>query len=166
MTVELTDVVFDVPACRVCHCTDAEACPLGCWWVADPAGEGDLCSACLTLATALLEITSVLEETRFVWSSEVDLQTGIQAVLVARGLDVEREVRVDARNRLDLRVGRVGIEVKIAGGWRDVRRQLERYALLDVVDALVLVTSKPAHARIADEVGGCPVVVYRVGSSL
>lgn len=27
--------------CRVCGCTDWQACPRGCWWV-----EDDLCSAC------------------------------------------------------------------------------------------------------------------------
>lgn len=27
--------------CRVCGCTDALACPGGCWWV-----EPDLCSSC------------------------------------------------------------------------------------------------------------------------
>lgn len=27
--------------CRVCGCTDARACPGGCWWV-----EDDLCSSC------------------------------------------------------------------------------------------------------------------------
>lgn len=31
--------------CRVCGCTDAEACPLGCWWV-----EVDLCSSCVGAA--------------------------------------------------------------------------------------------------------------------
>jgi hypothetical protein len=30
-----------VRACRKCGCTDARACPGGCWWV-----EYDLCSAC------------------------------------------------------------------------------------------------------------------------
>jgi hypothetical protein len=29
------------PRCRVCGCTDARACPEGCYWV-----ESDLCSAC------------------------------------------------------------------------------------------------------------------------
>jgi hypothetical protein len=28
-------------SCRVCGCTDYQACPSGCWWV-----EFDLCSAC------------------------------------------------------------------------------------------------------------------------
>lgn len=36
-----------VAACRVCGCTEEQACPGGCWWVPDPWVEGDLCSACL-----------------------------------------------------------------------------------------------------------------------
>ncbi len=28
--------------CRMCGCTDARACPGGCWWVGD-----DFCSSCL-----------------------------------------------------------------------------------------------------------------------
>jgi len=34
-----------VPTCRICGCTDEEACPSGCVWVEDPEG-GDLCSTC------------------------------------------------------------------------------------------------------------------------
>lgn len=30
-----------VATCRICGCTDMQACPGGCWWV-----EPDLCSAC------------------------------------------------------------------------------------------------------------------------
>jgi hypothetical protein len=30
-----------IRACRVCGCTDARACPGGCYWIAE-----DLCSAC------------------------------------------------------------------------------------------------------------------------
>lgn len=33
------------PACRICGCTDEQACPAGCSWAPDPEG-GDLCSAC------------------------------------------------------------------------------------------------------------------------
>jgi hypothetical protein len=35
-------------ACRVCGCTDNQACEGGCTWVPDPWQEGDLCSACLS----------------------------------------------------------------------------------------------------------------------
>lgn len=39
------DEDFEIPACRVCECTDEAGCEGGCWWVPDPAG-GDLCSTC------------------------------------------------------------------------------------------------------------------------
>lgn len=35
------------PACRVCGCTEWDACDGGCWWVTDPIGLGPLCSTCL-----------------------------------------------------------------------------------------------------------------------
>lgn len=111
-------------------------------------------------------VLHTLRSARFVWTTEADLQDGIAAALGACLLVVQREVRVDARSRLDLLVGRVGIEVKIAGTWRDVRRQLERYAKLELVDALVLATTRPSHVRIGPVVGGKPLAVHRVGSSL
>lgn len=34
--------------CRVCGCTEIDACPVGCSWV-----EADLCSVCATAAEAI-----------------------------------------------------------------------------------------------------------------
>lgn len=118
------------------------------------------------ISIALDLVTDVLSAARFVWTTEDELQTGVADALIAEGLLVEREVRVDARNRLDLKVGPVGIEVKIAGTWRDVRRQLERYAALGTLRGLVLVTSRPSHVRIGREVGGKPLAVHMAGSTL
>jgi hypothetical protein len=36
------------PACRVCGCTEYQACPGGCAWA-----EGDLCTACVTPPAAI-----------------------------------------------------------------------------------------------------------------
>lgn len=44
------------PACRVCGCTDQEACTGGCSWVPDPEGLGALCSACLPLVVEVLGV--------------------------------------------------------------------------------------------------------------
>ena len=41
MTAFGTNVRLAAPRCRSCGCTDARACPGGCYWV-----EPDLCSAC------------------------------------------------------------------------------------------------------------------------
>jgi hypothetical protein len=41
----LIDMALE-PRCRVCGCTDEQACAGGCFWVEDPEGLGDLCSRC------------------------------------------------------------------------------------------------------------------------
>lgn len=56
------DDTFDVPACRICGCTDERACAGGCWWVEDPEGEGDLCSACLTEVIHTLGVRAGLRQ--------------------------------------------------------------------------------------------------------
>jgi hypothetical protein len=37
-------------ACRICGCTDDQACLGGCWWVEDPRGIGPVCSSCGPIA--------------------------------------------------------------------------------------------------------------------
>jgi hypothetical protein len=85
---------------------------------------------------------------RFRWATEDDLQRGLAEALAAKGHVVEREIRLNARDRIDLLVDRVGIEVKTAGATRDVERQLLRYLESDLIDELVLVTAKAMHRRI------------------
>lgn len=95
------------------------------------------------------EILDVLRHTRFRWATEDELQRGLTQALAESGFQVEREVRLNARDRIDLLVGRVGIEVKIDGPWRTVERQLDRYLECELLDAVVLVTAKAMHQRIA-----------------
>ena len=48
---DLYEATLDnVPRCRKCGCTDRRACPQGCYWVEDPEGLDDLCSACVPKA--------------------------------------------------------------------------------------------------------------------
>lgn len=49
LKVDLERETFAEPSCRVCGCTDEQACPDGCWWVPDPMMLGDLCSGCAEL---------------------------------------------------------------------------------------------------------------------
>jgi ParB/RepB/Spo0J family partition protein len=52
----------DLPTCRVCGCTDEQACEGGCEWAQDPAGLGDLCSRCLPDELVDLEADGLLSE--------------------------------------------------------------------------------------------------------
>lgn len=93
-------------------------------------------------------VHAAISNVRFLWSTEDDLQAGIYAALREAGLLPTREVRLNARDRIDLVVDRVGIEVKVASTWRDVARQLNRYLESDRFDDVVLVTTRATHLQI------------------
>lgn len=112
-------------------------------------------------------VSSLIRSHRFRYSSEDMLQEGLAAALTEAGLDVVREVRLSGRDRIDLIVGRVGVEVKVNGSARQVARQVERYLSSDLLDGLVVVSARVRHGRLRGEFGGKPVrVVTLVGAGL
>lgn len=111
-------------------------------------------------------IAEALRRYRFTYCNEDQLQEGIAAALVEEGFEVEREVRLPGLGRIDLLVGRVGIEVKVAGTPIEVASQVARYAFCEEIDGLVLVTSRPRH-RIPAIANGKPVeTVQLAGGAL
>lgn len=89
-------------------------------------------------------------------STEAAAHNALADALQAAGLDVQREVRLNDRERIDLLVDGVGIEVKVQGTRRDIWRQLQRYAASEQIHALVLATSAAWPAGVAS-VGGKPL---------
>lgn len=120
----------------------------------------------MTAPDALDAVLAVLDGTRFMWSTEDDLQRGLDSALRGAGLPVEREVRLAPRDRIDLLVGRVGIEVKVKGDWRAVGRQVERYCQSDRLDVVVLVTCRADHTHVPRTSNAKPIRVHLVGSTL
>jgi hypothetical protein len=119
--------------------------------------------------TELLKaVAASIARHRFVFSDEAALQKGLAESLLADGFGVDREVRLGARNRVDLRVTRpgleaaLGLEVKIDGTQMSVVRQLDRYAASPDVDALVLVTNRVRHLQMPPTLRGKPVVVLNL----
>ncbi len=90
--------------------------------------------------------------------NEDQLQEAAARVITEAGFDVQREVRLSPRDRIDLLAGRVGIEVKVDGGTAAVLRQLTRYAQSGQVDELILLTSRARHQMPA-QIDGIPVRV-------
>lgn len=101
---------------------------------------------------------------RFDESSEARLQDGLEAVLRERGVPFVREARLSDADRIDfITDDGVGIEVKVGGSSASVVRQLHRYAGLEEVAALVLVTTKRRH-QVPPQLARKPVrVVYTRG---
>ena len=115
-------------------------------------------------STTASQLVETLDRFRFDESSEERLQDGIEAVLRDRGVAFVREARLSDEDRIDfITHDGVGIEVKVDGSAASVLRQLHRYAHLDTVQALVLVTTKRRH-QVPAALGKKPVrVVYTRG---
>lgn len=100
-------------------------------------------------------IVAICERSRINVSTELSAHSDLARALEADGMEVVREFRLSARDRIDVLVGGVGVEVKIQGSRRDIFRQLERYAESEHVTALVLATSSAWPGGFKD-IGGKP----------
>jgi len=104
-------------------------------------------------------IVTLCEKLRFQGNNERDLQNALETVLSSSFSQVQREVSLGARDRVDLLVERIGIEVKIDGSPMVVARQLRRYVESAELDALVLVTTRAKHRALPRTLGGKPLLV-------
>lgn len=114
------------------------------------------------------EVINVIAAHNYRWSNEDDLQEAIRQVLLESGLVAQREVRLSDRDRIDLLIDGIGIEVKAPriGSKQPVSRvvtQLARYAQHVEIRDLVLVTTTHRHRLVPPIIGGIPVYVVNVG---
>jgi hypothetical protein len=103
----------------------------------------------------LSQIEMAIATRAFTFSTEAELQAGIRGVLerdpLTEGLERFNEVAIDAESRIDFLVRGIGIECKVAGSVATIAPQLLRYLESPSVHALLLVTTKRAHARLEGE---------------
>ena len=104
-------------------------------------------------------VVQAIRAHRYRYANEDDLQEALYRMLRGEGFRPKREVRLAPRDRVDLMVGHVAIEVKVDGRLRDVELQLRRYADCRDVNALVLVTTRITHLDVPRELNGKPVQV-------
>jgi hypothetical protein len=119
-----------------------------------------------------VEMTALLGEFigehKFRFEDEDALQRGIAEAL--HEFDVEREFKIDSRSRIDFLVtgaggARIGVEVKVAGAAPDVERQCKRYLNSDIIDGLVLATTRRRHKSIRPDQFDKPLVTIWLGNS-
>ena len=85
-------------------------------------------------------------------------RNAVAEALTEAGLAYEHEFRLGPRNRIDFRVGRVGIEVKKGRPATSLLTgQLRRYLESDALDAVIVVTQRVT--RVPDTLCGKPVVL-------
>lgn len=106
------------------------------------------------------KIARIIESNRISVNSEAVAQDSIHVALRDTIADVKREVRLSARDRVDLMAGSVAIEVKVKKSQSRVQilKQLERYAEHEEVEAVVLATADAWPGSISD-VKGKPLFV-------
>lgn len=110
------------------------------------------------------EIVEHLGHWRYNAGTEEEFQRSVLVALsdLPRGLPpVRREVQLTLRDRIDFMVGDVGIECKIKGSNASVVSQLIRYASIDEVGSLILLTSRMQH-QAPPALRDKPVFVVRV----
>lgn len=99
------------------------------------------------------------------WSNEAELQAALLPVLTfpdAGAREVTREAKLSARDRIDFVVGDLGVEVKVDGSLAQVTRQLYRYAQVEALAGVLLVTTRACHLAVPRELNGKPIVVARL----
>lgn len=107
-------------------------------------------------------VLATLRSLRFHWSSEEELQAGIDEALAGLAVPVVREALLDA-GRIDFLIdGDVGLEVKVQGSPAAVARQIQRYCYCPEIAALILVTAKSRLADLPATINGKPVHVIEL----
>jgi hypothetical protein len=109
------------------------------------------------------EVAIALSELRGPFAQEEALRDAIAQRLGGLAL---REANVGARERIDFLVDKVGVEAKIRGSLTDVTRQLFRYAECELIDELVLVTTRSQHTRLPPTLLGKPITVVVLWGAL
>lgn len=97
-------------------------------------------------------IVRIIESTKVNVTTERFAHDAIADVLIKDGLDVQREVVLSPKDRIDIMVDGIGVEVKTAHSRRQIHAQLVRYAKLDLITGMVLATGVafPSHIREAN----------------
>lgn len=103
----------------------------------------------------IARIARIIEGTKINVTTERFAHDAIAEALIKDGMEVRREVVLSPKDRIDIMVAGIGVEVKTAHSRRQIHAQLVRYAKLDVITGLVLATgiAFPAHIR---ELNGKP----------
>lgn len=102
---------------------------------------------------------------RYTAYNEAALQAGVERVLQEQGIGFEREKSLSSRDRIEfyLPEARVGVECKIDGSPIAVIRQLLRYAESDLIEELILLTTRNKHRSMPETLHSKPLHLVYVG---
>ncbi len=113
----------------------------------------------LTMLERARFIGVTLANQRWVSVDERDLQDRLAIHLELHRLKYAREFILSDEDRVDFFVeGGIALEVKVKGATNEVLRQLQRYAQHQIVETLMLVTTKALLSDMPETLSGKPLV--------
>lgn len=119
----------------------------------------------LTVETQLQRISDVLHAHRFHFTSETELQDGIETALREANFTPQPEVVLTVGERIDFLVENVGIEVKVKGSKSTLLRQMLRYAMCPEIHGLIIATTLARHRGVPPTLNGKPITLVYLGAS-
>lgn len=103
------------------------------------------------IAVTVKAVIDAITTSKFMYTTEKDLQGSIAEVLGQKGIPFEREQKIGDHEVIDFMIGgSIGLEVKTKGSPSDVARQLLAYAGRDCVKELILVTGRARLGRLPE----------------
>lgn len=88
------------------------------------------------------ELKCLIESYRFTVAHEAELKEAVCQILMKRGIEFQSEVRLGPKDRIDLLVGTVGIELKVRSIRPALIEQIWRYLKHPGIQSLLLVTTQ------------------------
>lgn len=112
----------------------------------------------------LVRLADTVLAREYRWRNERDLQEGLEVAFREAEWQPapRREVRLNHADRIDFVIGDLGVEVKVDGSLAAVTRQLHRYAQVEELAGVLLVTTQACHLAVPRELNGKPIVVARL----
>lgn len=104
------------------------------------------------------KIVTALTNARINLTTESAAHLGVLEALTLAGIEHQSEVRLNARDRIDVLCGSVGVEIKVKQARPKIWNQLERYAENDQVEILILATGR-SWPLTTNSVGGVPLLI-------
>lgn len=119
---------------------------------------------CMSIEKTIRQVLTVLDQYRFVYSNEKQLQQSIYDVLADEGVSIDRERSLAPFGVVDFMKDGVAFEIKIKGQKKNIYRQCRDYCKHEDVKALVLVTANAMG--LPENMEGKPSFVYRLSGKM
>ena len=123
----------------------------------------------MTRPSTIEDIAFEIGRYNYRFTSEAELQIGLSTALHRAGCVFTRESHLTNKDRIDFFIhgSGIGIEVKIGGSTSDLIAQVFRYTESELIQGVVVVTSRARHKQLPADINGKPIrVVHLLNSCL